>query len=93
MRVSLNQRGYTLSGLTTVELNTVMFLLGQLKKQCFHDCDYDKQIGRYCDGGGFTASFGAEEREALYGFVDGFWHEYDKLKARLSETKSKEYNQ
>ncbi|MDR2806289.1 MAG: hypothetical protein LBB85_11775 [Dysgonamonadaceae bacterium] len=90
MRVSVNQRGYTLSGLTTVELNTVMFLLGQIKKQCFCDCDYDKETGRYCDGGGFVASFGPEEREALYSFVDGFWHEYDKLEARFQQTKKKQ---
>jgi hypothetical protein len=87
MRVQVNQRGYTLSGLSARELNTVMFLLGQMKKQCFCDCDYNKETDRYFDGGSFTASIGLEERDALHGFVDGFWSEYDKLQEKLQQTK------
>jgi hypothetical protein len=87
MRVQVNQRGYTLSGLSARELNTVMFLLGQIKKQCFNNSDYDKSSDRYFDGGGFTASIGLEELNALHGFVDGFWNECDKLQEKLQQTK------
>jgi hypothetical protein len=86
MRVSVNQRGYTLSGLTSKELNVVMSLLGKLKSQCFTDSDYDKEIDKYCDGGNFIACMDKETRDDFYGFVDGFWREYDKIKERLSQT-------
>jgi hypothetical protein len=84
MRISVNQRGYTLSGLSTHEINVVMFLLGQLKDQCFHDSDHYNEESHA--GGGFTASLKLNEREDLRDFVDGFWREYDKLRARLRQT-------
>lgn len=89
MRMSVNQKGYTLSYLSAKELNVVMFLLGQIRKQCFCDCDYDRETGRYYDGGSFTAAIGEEERDALYGFVDGFWREYDRVAENLKQTSRK----
>jgi hypothetical protein len=92
MRVSVNQRGYTLSNLSSEELNTVMFLLGSLKDRCFKDGDYDKENDVYYDGGDFVSSLTPSERQGLHGFVDGFWHEYDKLKERIQKTtKNKGY--
>jgi hypothetical protein len=86
MRVSVNQRGYTLSNLTSDELNVVMSLLGKLKSQCFTDSDYNKETDRYFDGGTFIACMDKKTRDNFYGFVDGFWHEYDKIQERLSRT-------
>jgi hypothetical protein len=89
MRASVNQRGYTLSGLTSGELNIVMFLLGHIKSRCFTDGNYDKELGKYLDGDNFTACIDKKERDDLYRFVDGFWREYDKIKERLSWTNKK----
>jgi hypothetical protein len=64
-----------------------MFLLGQIKKQCFNGSDYDKANDWYCDGDGFTAAVSPGERDALFGFIDGLWNEYGKLQEKLQQTK------
>ena len=79
MRVSLNQRGYTLSNLTADELKTVMYLLGTVKERCFKDSDYQSDSDQYYDGGDFVATVTPEERKNLYRFVDGFWNGYQQM--------------
>jgi hypothetical protein len=88
MKVSVNQKGYTLSGLGAGELNVVMSLLGQLKRQCFCDCDYDKELDMYLDGATFVACIDKKERNDFHGFVDGFWNEYARLQAKKNTCKS-----
>jgi hypothetical protein len=85
MRISVNQRGYTLNNLSTEELKTVMHLLGVIKRNCFRG---DKTSdGAYYSGTGFYAFLNEDELKALHSFVNEFWHEHAKLLARLAETK------
>ena len=81
MKVSASSKGYTLSGISPEQLNTVMFLLGTLKDRCFKE---EEENGKYYDGGDFLAALNKEELHAFHRFVDGFWYEYEKMKAKIN---------
>ena len=74
MRVSLNQKGYTLSNLTAGELKTIMYLLGTIKDRCFKT-DPERN-GDYYSGDGFIAVLNEKEFKDFHRFVDGFWNGY-----------------
>ena len=80
MKVSVNSKGYTLSGISAEELNIAMYLLGQAKDRCFRE---QEESGDYYDGGDFVATLNSEQREYFHNFVDGFWSGYEKMKESL----------
>jgi hypothetical protein len=88
MRVNINSNGlYSITSVDAKTLNTVMFLLGTIKERCFKE--YDTEHDNYLSGEDFVAVLSSEELRKFYGFVDGFWMEYDNMKSRFNLKKQK----
>ena len=81
MKVSVSNKGYTLSGISADELKVVMYLLETAKERCFRE--YDENNAMYFDGGDFVASLNKDERQNFHNFVDGFWNGHKKMEANF----------
>jgi hypothetical protein len=68
MEISCKKEEYTVSGLSNLELGTVMYLLGEIREQCFQG-PKNKQ-GEYLSGDGFFAVLTKDELKAFQALVD-----------------------
>jgi|GEM_PF-5571389 len=81
MKVSLSNKGYTLSGISADELQVVLYILETAKNRCFRE--FDKEDDTYYSGSDFVAVINGEQRNNFHNFVDGFWSAYEKMKNKL----------
>ena len=81
MKVSVSNRGYTLTGIDSGELKVIMYLLGQARDRCFREQNED---GSYYDGGDFVAVLSEKERCLFHRFIDGFWDEFDTMVKKIN---------
>jgi len=86
MKVNINSNGlYSIKDIDAETLNTVMYLLGNIKDRCFDKYkNYDESNNRYYSGEGFIAVLEHEELEKFQIFVRDFWIEYENMKSRMS---------
>jgi len=75
MKVSLTQKGYTLSGVSAEQLDTVMYLLGNIQRRCFQEGP--NESGDYYSGEDFLAVLNERELKNFHEFVNGFWENFN----------------
>ena len=75
MKVKLSKKGYTLSGVSAEQLDTVMYLLGNIKERCFTDAP--EENGDYYSGSDFLAVLNKQQLKNFHEFIDGFWENFN----------------
>lgn len=83
MRVNINSNGlYSITSVDARTLNTIMFLLGHVKEQCFQE--YDMESDKYYSGDGLTVALTSDELSRFQDFIDDFWCEYENIKEKFN---------
>jgi hypothetical protein len=86
MRVNINSNGlYSITSMDVETLQAVMLILDHAKDRCFNE--YDSETEQYYSGEGFAVALTPDELKKFHGFVQDFWMELDKMRAKMFNLK------
>jgi hypothetical protein len=68
MEISCKKEEYTVSGLSNLELGIIMYLLWEIREQCFQGPK--NKLGEYLSGDAFFAVLTGNELKAFQALVD-----------------------
>jgi hypothetical protein len=82
MKVSVSKKDDTISGIRAEELQTIMYLLGNIRERCFR-AGPEENGEYYYSGDDFLAVLKQRELDDFYSFVNNFWNSHDAMREKF----------